>query len=236
MAVESFAGLYEASPTSATDTKEKIVGITQTGAVRVALENASGTAALGTAGTPSAAVQSVQGVSGGIPVDQGIGGTFTTLTRPANTTAYAANDSISDNATAGSVTALSATISSVNDAPFILTHIDVYTTDTGLGAAVSIRAYIYNSDPTASSGVGGGDNAAFSNKQAGRIATFVGTFIAASDGGVAHLAPENTNPPVLYPTSGAKTLFIQFQTLGAFTPSANSTTLIAKARGVQLRA
>lgn len=190
----------------------------------------------GTAGTPAGGVQTVQGVTGGIPVDQGIRGTFTTLTRPANTTAYAANDSISDNATAGSVTALTATVSSVNDAPFVLTHIDVYTTDTGLGAGVAIRAYVYESDPTASSGVVGGDNAAFSNKQAGRIATFVGTFIAASDGGVAHLAPENTGPPVIHPSSGGKALWIQYQTLGAFTPSANSTTLIGKARGYQLRA
>ena len=44
MAVESIAGLYEASPSSATDTKEKIVGITQKGALRVALEDASGNA------------------------------------------------------------------------------------------------------------------------------------------------------------------------------------------------
>ena len=179
------------------------------------------------------------GVTKPLPVngtDRGFSATFSTCTRPANTTAYAANDSISDNATAGSVTALVATVSDLADAPVILTEIQVNTTDTGLGAGVSIRAYVYNSDPTANSGVGGGDNAAFSNKQAGRIGTFTGTFIAASDGGVAHLAPENTGPSVFLPGSGVRTLWIQYQTLGAFTPSANSTTLIGRAKGFQLRA
>src|SRR6185503_2896796 len=73
---------------------------------------------------------------------------FTVLTRPANTTAYAAGDSISDNATAGSVTALPATASDVNDAPMVLTHLKLETTDTGFGGQ-TIRAYVYNSDPTA---------------------------------------------------------------------------------------
>lgn len=43
MSVESMAGLYESSPTSTTDGKEKVVGITATGAVRVAMESAGGT-------------------------------------------------------------------------------------------------------------------------------------------------------------------------------------------------
>jgi hypothetical protein len=90
---------------------------------------------------------------------------FTTLTRPANTTAYTAADSISDNATAGSVTALSATISDTNDDPITITDIIVNSTDTGL-AGKKIRAYLFNSDPTASTGVGGGDNAAYSQKKA----------------------------------------------------------------------
>lgn len=193
----------------------------------------------GTAGTPSGGVQSVQGVSGGTALavaEKGFSSIFATLTRPTNTTAYAANDSISDNATAGSVTALVATVSDTNDAPVILTSIEVATTDTGLGAGVSIRAYVYNSDPTANSGVGGGDNAAFSNKQAGLVSTFVGTFHAMADGGKAFLAPEDSGPTIAHPATGAKTMWIQYQTLGAFTPSANSTTLIGKAKGYQLRA
>lgn len=170
-----------------------------------------------------------------VAVPRAINAVFTTLTRPANTTSYLANESISDNATAGSVTALSATVSDTNDAPVAVTSIELDTSDTGLGG-VSVRAWVYNSNPTASAGVGGGDNAAFSNKKAGLVATFVGTLHAMSDGAKGFLAPEDTGPPVLPPTSGARTLFIQYQTLGAFTPSANSTTLIGTARGYQLRA
>jgi hypothetical protein len=174
---------------------------------------------------------------------------FSTLTRPANTTAYAAGDSISDNATAGSVTALSATISDVNDDPIFISEILINSTDTGL-AGKRIRAYLYNSDPTASTGVGGGDNAAFANKKAGYIGSFSGVLETGfSDGAVGRLVPafnDTTTAPsqnapaggfiVTKPTSGAKTLFIQYQTLDAFTPSANSTTIIGTARGWQGRA
>jgi hypothetical protein len=170
--------------------------------------------------------------------------TFSTLTRPANTTGYAAGDSISDNATAGSVTALSATVSDVNDDPIFISEILVSSTDTGL-AGKKLRAYLFNSDPTASSGVGGGDNAAYSQKIAGYIGSFMGWMETGfSDGTVGRLVPtfnETNNSPagafvVTKPASGAKTLYIQYQAVESFTPSANSTTIIGKARGWQGRA
>jgi alkylhydroperoxidase family enzyme len=160
----------------------------------------------------------------------------TTLTRPANVTAYAANDSISNNATAGSVTALSATLVDVNDAPMCISAVLVDTTDTGLANGIQVRAYLYNSDPTASSGVVGGDNAAFSNKRGGFIGAFSGTMRPFSDGGKCRMVPEEGNFIVVKPTSGAATIFIQYQTLAAFTPSANSTTLIGTLEGFQGRA
>jgi hypothetical protein len=169
---------------------------------------------------------------------------FTTLTRPANTTAYTAADSISDNATAGSVTALSATISDTNDDPIFISDILVTSTDTGL-AGKKIRAYLFNSDPTASTGVGAGDNAAYSQKKAGYIGSFMGWMETGfSDGTVGRLVPcfnETNNTQaggfiVCKPTSAAKTLFIQYQAVEAFTPSANSTTIIGSARGWQGRA
>lgn len=176
--------------------------------------------------------------------NRAISATFTTLTRPANTTAYTAADSISDNATAGSVTALSATISDVNDDPIFISEILVKTTDTGL-AGKKIRAYLFNSDPTASTGVGAGDNAAYSQKQAGYVGSFMGWLETGfSDGAVGRLVPSfnETNLSqaggfiVTKPTSGAKTLYIQYQAVEAFTPSANSTTIIGTARGWQARA
>jgi hypothetical protein len=170
--------------------------------------------------------------------------TFSTLTRPANTTAYSAADSISDNATAGSVTALSATVSDVNDDPIFISEILVSSSDTGL-AGKKLRAYLFNSDPTASSGVGAGDNAAYSQKKAGYIGSFMGWMETGfSDGTVGRLVPtfnETNNSQaggfiVTKPTSGAKTLYIQYQAVEAFTPSANSTTIIGTARGWQGRA
>lgn len=169
---------------------------------------------------------------------------FTTLTRPANTTAYTAADSISDNATAGSVTALTATIADVNDDPLFISEILVTSTDTGL-AGKKLRAYLFNSDPTASSGVSGGDNAAYAQKKAGYVGSLMGFMETGfSDGTVGRLVPSfnETNLSqaggfiVTKPTSGAKTLFIQYQAVEAFTPSANSTTIIGTARGWQARA
>lgn len=158
--------------------------------------------------------------------------TGATLTRPANTTAYTANDSISDNATAGSVTALSVTMSSYNDDPVTIERVRVATTDTGLQGKM-VALWVYNSDPTASSGVGAGDNAAFSNKQAGFVGRMFGTFRTFSDGGVAVLIPDEGSRIMTKPGSGAKTLWYQFQALNDFTPSANSTTLIPIFEGVQ---
>jgi len=170
---------------------------------------------------------------------------FATLTRLANTTADTARDSISDNATAGSVTALvSGNIADTNDDPLTLTEILVTSTDTGL-AGKKIRAYLYNSDPTASSGVGGGDNAAFANKKAGYVGSMSGTLETGfSDGTVGRLVPTfnnaNGDPAgafiVSKPGSGAKTLWVQYQAVDAFTPSANSTTIIGTVRGFQGRA
>jgi hypothetical protein len=168
----------------------------------------------------------------------------TTLTRPANTTAYTAADSISDNSTAGSVTALSATLSDTNDDPIFVSEIMVSSTDTGL-AGKKLRAYLFNSDPTASSGVGAGDNAAYSQKKAGYVGSFMGYMETGfSDGTVGRLVPTfnetNYSPAGAFipckPTSGAKTLYIQFQAVEAFTPSANSTTIIGTIRGWQGRA
>ena len=173
----------------------------------------------------------------------GFSATFTTLTRPANTTAYATSDSISNNATAGSVTALSATIAYVNDDPLLLSEILISSTDTGL-AGKKIRAYLFNADPVVTGTVGGGDNATYSQTKIGYIGSMYGTLETGfSDGTVGRLVPsfnDTNNTPagafiITKPTSGAKTLYIQYQAMEAFTPSANSTTIIGTIRGIQAR-
>jgi hypothetical protein len=160
--------------------------------------------------------------------------TASTVTRPANVTAYAANDAVSNSATAGSVTPISWTFSDVNNAPILLRSFSIDTTDTGV-AGKSFRLWLYRSDPSASTGIVGGDNAAFSVKKAGFIGRAVGTFIAFSDGCAAVLQPESYQDLIALPTSGAKTVFGLLETLDAFTPSANSTTFIVSAYGFQGR-
>lgn len=155
-----------------------------------------------------------------------------TLTRPANVTAYAANDSVSDNATAGSVTANTVTISDTNDFPVGVAAVELNSTDTGFGGA-TIRMWVYNSDPTAATGVVGGDNAAFSNKRAGFVGTLSGVMRTFSDGSRGVLVPDEGSLLLSLPGSGARTLWWQLQTLSAATPSANSTTFIPTFRAYQ---
>jgi hypothetical protein len=165
----------------------------------------------------------------------------TVLTRPANATPYSAGDAISDNATAGSVTAQPVTVSDTNDAPVAITEIELDTNDTGLAAGIQIDVYVYNSDPTANSGVVGGDNAAFSNKRAGFRARLRGTFTAFSDGGKATCRPvDGDNNPMplaaIYPATGAKTIWLQYKAVTGFMPSGNSTTITPRVKGFQARA
>lgn len=161
-----------------------------------------------------------------------IAATASAYTRPANTTAYSANDAVSNNGTAGSVTAISFTVSDTNDDPILLDSMLIASTDTGVQGK-NFRAYIFNADPTASSGVGGGDNAAWSQKLNGFVGTMVGSFKTFSDGSVAILTPEDGTRIITKPVSGAQTLYALLQTIDAFTPSANSTTFTATLRGIQ---
>ena len=161
----------------------------------------------------------------------------TAMTRPANTTAYSAGDAVSNNATAPSVAPISFTASDIADAPLLLTHVEVLSTDTGPAtASATFEVWLFNSDPTANSGVSGGDNAAFSQKMAGFVGRMQGTFIAASDGSMAICTPVEGSFISTTPSPGGTTIYALLKTLTAFTPSANSTTFTATLKGIQGRA
>jgi hypothetical protein len=163
--------------------------------------------------------------------------TASAMTRPANVTAYSAGDAVSNNATAASVTPITFAASDVANAPLLLTHVELLSTDTGPATAgATFEVWLFNSDPTASSGVGGGDNAAFGQKQAGFIGRMQGTFIAASDGSMAICTPVEGSFIPSMPSSGGTTIYGLLKTLTAFTPSANSTTFTATLKGIQGRA
>lgn len=146
------------------------------------------------------------------------------FTRPANTTAYTANEAVSNSTTASSVTAVSFTAVDINNAPIDLRRCRIATTDTGAGSAnAAFRIYFYQSNPTSSSGVVGGDGAAFSTKQGTFVGSMTGTMLIFSDGGVAVCTPEAGSEIITLPTSGAETLYALLQTTSGFTPISAST-------------
>jgi len=157
-----------------------------------------------------------------------------TLTRPSNTTPYTSLDAVSNNATAGSVTALSVTLSDLNDAPIAIERIRIDSTDTGVQNR-SFRIWLYSADPTSSTGIVGGDNATFSTKRGSFIGSMTGTFKTFSDGSIAVCTVEDGMRIITKPVSGAQTIYALLQTLSDFTPSANSTTFILTFEGFQGR-
>lgn len=158
------------------------------------------------------------------------------LVRPGNATPYSAGDHIANNATAGLVTALAVTVADIDDAPVLIEEILVETNDTGLGAGVPIEIEVFNSDPTASIGVSGGDNAAYSQKKAGWVGRYQGVMVAFSDGGKAVCVPADGQAlPIFNVESGGKRLWWQVKALGGFTPSGNGTVLDARFKGFQGR-
>ena len=160
-----------------------------------------------------------------------------TMTRPANVTPYSVGDAVSNNGTAASVAPLIFAASDLADAPVLLTHLEILSSDSGPAVAgATFEAWLFNANPTANSGVGGGDNAAFAQKQAGFIGRLSGSFIAASDGSIAMLTPVDGRFVVARPVAGGTTLYALLKTLTAFTPSANGTSFTGTLRGVQGRA
>jgi hypothetical protein len=158
--------------------------------------------------------------------------------RPANQAPYSANDAVSNHATAASVAAITFAASDLADAPVLLTALEILTADTGPATAgATFEAEFYNADPTASTGVQGGDNAAYSQKRAGYVGRMQGIFTACADGSKAILTPVEGNFIITAPLSGGLTLYVPgFKTLTAFTSSANSTVFACTLRGIQGRA
>jgi len=153
----------------------------------------------------------------------------TPLVRPANQTPYSPGDSVSDSGTAGLVTPNPVALADIADAPFTIERIKLLTPDTGPAAAgATFELFLFDVDPTLGNGVGGGDNAAFSQKHANCIGIFSGTFKSStgyfSDGSLAWLTPANgENRVIARPAESTTNLWWQIRTLTAFTPSANST-------------
>ncbi|ESY82452.1 hypothetical protein X740_04445 [Mesorhizobium sp. LNHC221B00] len=150
-----------------------------------------------------------------------------TMTRLNNTTAYVANEGVSNSATAGSVTPFSFSLSDINDDLVTIERLRLITSDTGV-AGKSLRMWLYRASPTVNSG----DHAAFSQPRATFIGSLSGSMRTFSDGSGGLFVPDEGARIITLPTSGAKTVFGLLQTLDAFTPVAQST-WIATLEGFQ---
>lgn len=191
--------------------------------------------ALGT-GTAAAALRVTVATDVGLPAGTGLLGKVKTkfieaaagtMQRLNNTTAYVANEGVSNNATAGSVTPFSFSMSDVNDDLITIERLRLITSDTGV-AGKAMRMWLYRASPTVNSG----DHAAFSQPRSTFIGTLSGTMRTFSDGSGGIFVPDEGSRIITLPTSGLKTVFGLLQTLDAFTPVAQST-WIATLEGFQ---
>ncbi|TGW09959.1 hypothetical protein EN788_22160 [Mesorhizobium sp. M2D.F.Ca.ET.145.01.1.1] len=153
--------------------------------------------------------------------------TAATMTRPADTNAYTANDAVANNVTAGSVTPLSFSVSDVNNDLVTLERLRLITSDTG-AQGKNFRAWLYQVAVTP----GAGDNAAFTSPRGSFIGTMSGTLRTFSDGAGGVMVPDEGARIIAKPISGNVTVNALIQTLDAFTPLSAST-WIATLEGFQ---
>ncbi|AZV21488.1 hypothetical protein [Mesorhizobium sp. M7A.F.Ce.TU.012.03.2.1] len=151
-----------------------------------------------------------------------------TMTRPNDTSAYAANDAVANSTTAGSVTPFSFSMSDVNDDLFTIERLRLITSDTGV-AGKALRMWLFRASPT----VAAGDNAAFSNPRSTFIGSLSGTMRTFSDGSGGIFVPDEGSRIITLPTSGAKTVFGLLQTLEAVASPLAQSTWIATLEGFQ---
>jgi len=145
-------------------TNAGVAPVDATGGLTVSLAAASpGIVTVGTAGSASSQVLTVQGVASMTPVTSG-GLTITqaassTITRPADTTAYASGDFVANSVTAGSVAALQfTTLASISGGSGIMTGARIQKSTTSATNA-AFRVHYFTVVPTFTSA---GDNSAIS--------------------------------------------------------------------------
>jgi len=144
----------------------------------------------------------------GIAADSGTFTASSSFNRPVNTTAYSVGDNVSNNATAGSVTPLSWTISA---SAASIRRIRVRKSDQTV-ATPTIRVWLFESSPT----VGSGDNAAFAQPLAACIGYVdVDVIFAGSDDAVGWT---DCDIPVV-----AATMYGLLTTQSVFTPAGAET-------------
>ena len=94
-----------------------------------------------------------------------------TFTRPADTTSYTTGDLVANNTVAGSVVPMQFTIARAAQGSFLLRRARLKKSSSTTTAAI-FRLHLYGADPSASSGIANGDNAAWSTANSSYIGSF----------------------------------------------------------------
>jgi hypothetical protein len=142
-----------------------------------------------------------------------------TLTRPADTTAYAFGDLVANSTTAGSVTPGTIAAARGNDLPGTALRMRLQKSGATITNAI-FRVHLYNSSPT----VTNGDNGAWVSTQSGYIGSFDVTIDKAfSSGSIGIGVPTIGSTLAFVPASGATTLYYLIEARAAYTPASGET-------------
>ncbi len=90
------------------------------------------------------------------------------FTRPADTTSYTSGDLVANNTSAGSVVAMEFDVARVAAGAFMIRRARLSKT-TNTVTAATFRLHLYGADPSISSGISNGDNAAWLTKEGSYI-------------------------------------------------------------------
>jgi hypothetical protein len=142
------------------------------------------------------------------------------LTRPADTTAYAANDLIASNTTAGSVVVPSFTAMRVAAGGASIAKLRLLSNHTANLGSVGVKVRLWSAAPTYTNG----DNGAYAvaTGAAGHLGTFTGTFEQFGDGASAALVPDAGSFDSIKLAAG-QLIYWDLQTTTAFTPQSGKT-------------
>jgi hypothetical protein len=145
--------------------------------------------------------------------------TSATVTRPADTTAYASGDIICASTTAGSCTPMTLAVARIADKGFAIFRVRLSKTNTSTTNA-SFRVHLYRTSPTPTNG----DNGAWLTTNS----TYMGCFDVTMDKAFSDAAkgvgtPCTGNQIIGLPSSGTQNIFAVLEARAAYTPASGET-------------
>lgn len=142
--------------------------------------------------------------------------TADTITRPANTTAYASGDLVANHATAGSVVFPTAAVARTSGGTGRIKRASLKKSDAGVTNA-AFRVHLYGALPTPTNG----DNGAWLTTQASYLGSYDVTVDKVfADGALGHSAAADIPFDL---AAGEKRLYVVVEARGAYTPASGET-------------